>query len=378
MAPMEKFNSDHIYTLMARRLSGEATPEELGELDSLLRANPTINYSLEILQDIWKSQEPVNRRHTENKYKELEIRLKKMGIDDNQFNSQDDYIINDEPRANSKKRPRRILFASVLLVVTACMTIAFYNGGSKKAAVTPPNLVATKYGSKTRLLLSDGTAVTLNADSKLEYPENFEGNIREVRLEGEAFFEVAHNGKPFIIRTHAMDIKVLGTVFNVKAYTNERTSEASLIKGSIEVTLNNEKKEKVILKPNEKISVANTIATAEPAKNTAAKNLSSSTIARDNEPEVKIDKLMPDIKENVIKEIAWTQNKLMFKNEKLEDIAVLLKRWYGQDVILKNEDLKDLKFTGTYYQENLEEVLQSLQMANSFKMKNENNSIVIY
>lgn len=381
---MEQSNSDLIWNLMARKFSGESSEQELLELDKLLQQNPDENYSMELLQDIWHSKPVFNSQYSENKYKELLIKLRESGgIEEVLETVNVDHLAEDNFVPTSSKRNKLLLlFASivVLLSIGSFVLINFNTNKTQTAAISR-NQISTRNGSKTSLKLADGTLVTLNADSKLEYPENFSGNTREVTLQGEAFFEVAHNAKnPFIIHTKAMDIKVLGTVFNVKAYSGDRTSEASLIKGSIEVIINNRKAGKIILKPNEKISVLNTGNEVVDAANSEKPHYTNnkSTASAGSTASVIIDKLKQDPKENIIEEIAWTQNKLVFKNEKLENIVVMLKRWYGENVILENENLKELKCTGTYYQENLAQVILSLQLANNFKTRRENNNIIIY
>src|SRR6185295_4150484 len=101
-------------------------------------------------------------------------------------------------------------------------------------------------------------------------------DLREVTLNGEAYFDVTKNAeKPFIIHTKKMDVKVIGTVFNVRSYNDEKTAEASLIRGSIEVTFKDRKDQKIILIPNQKISVANNAIEApveKPEKTSAIKN----------------------------------------------------------------------------------------------------------
>ena len=118
--------------------------------------------------------------------------------------------------------------------------------------------VTTKYGSKTDIQLPDGSKVWLNSGSSLKYDKQFGKELREVVLSGEAFFDVVRNAeKPFIIHTTNMDIKVLGTRFNVKSYANDKQSEASLIHGSIEVFIKKEGLKKILSEPNHKIVVMN-------------------------------------------------------------------------------------------------------------------------
>src|SRR5690606_22571909 len=98
----------------------------------------------------------------------------------------------------------------------------------------------SKPGERKSIQLPDGTKVMLNAGSTIHIAADFNATSRQLTLVGEAFFDVVHNAeKPFIIHTGAMDIKVLGTVFNVRAYPGDKTSETSLLKGSVEVTLKN-------------------------------------------------------------------------------------------------------------------------------------------
>ncbi len=100
------------------------------------------------------------------------------------------------------------------------------------------NVVATRKGSKTNLVLPDGTKVWVNADSRLSYGKNFGNQLREVYLEGEAYFDVAEDKrKPFIVHTNNIDVKVLGTAFNVRAYGNEVNTQTTLLRGSVEVML---------------------------------------------------------------------------------------------------------------------------------------------
>ena len=98
----------------------------------------------------------------------------------------------------------------------------------------------------------------INGGSKIVYDESYGDKVREIQLFGEAYFDVVHNAeKPFIIHTKQLNIKVLGTAFNVRAYQNDKTTEAALIRGSIEVSFPNRPNENLILKPNEKITVLN-------------------------------------------------------------------------------------------------------------------------
>jgi ferric-dicitrate binding protein FerR (iron transport regulator) len=116
------------------------------------------------------------------------------------------------------------------------------------------NEVTVPFGKKTTLVMADGTKVWLNAGSRFAFPQKFEGNRREVQLDGEAYFEVAKNkDQPFIVSTRNIEVQVLGTKFNLSAYQSDNFSETVLLEGAVNV-LDNRKlfKAKLELKPNQK------------------------------------------------------------------------------------------------------------------------------
>ena len=113
----------------------------------------------------------------------------------------------------------KVSAAAAVLIVTAFFIVRFFNNNSTKSSKT----FLAAYGERKNIQLPDGSDVTLNAGSKIEILGNFGSSTRDVFLEGEAFFDVKHNEKlPFIVHTVAMDVKALGTAFNVKAYVDER------------------------------------------------------------------------------------------------------------------------------------------------------------
>lgn len=116
------------------------------------------------------------------------------------------------------------------------------------------NEVAVPFGKKTILVLADGTKVWLNAGSRFAFPQKFEGNRREVHLDGEAYFEVTKNkNQPFIVSTRNIDVEVLGTKFNLSAYQSDNFSETVLLEGAVKVQDNGKLfNAKLELKPNQK------------------------------------------------------------------------------------------------------------------------------
>lgn len=110
----------------------------------------------------------------------------------------------------------------------------FFSGTVNKQAF---QTIYVPAGQRAEITLPDSTKVWLNARSRLTYPTNFEKGVRRIELDGEAYFDVTHNpAQPFIVKTKILDIKVLGTEFNVTAYTDVATAEVSLLKGSVELS----------------------------------------------------------------------------------------------------------------------------------------------
>jgi ferric-dicitrate binding protein FerR (iron transport regulator) len=193
-------------------------------------------------------------------------------------------------------------------------------------------------------------------------------------LNGEAYFDVTKNeAKPFIIHTKKMDIKVVGTAFNVRSYNDEKIAEASLIRGSIEVTLK-DRDQKLVLKPNEKISIN----TEEAKQITSKAGEKISVKSQSVIPQLVVNELKPNPTNNIIPEIAWTQNKLYFEDKSLEDIVPMLEKWFGKTVILQTESLKKVRYTGNFENETIENVLSYLKLSRPFNFKMENDSVVIY
>jgi ferric-dicitrate binding protein FerR (iron transport regulator) len=145
--------------------------------------------------------------------------------------------------------------AAVLIIAAVGIYTFKRLGRNKEPVVTPNAEVATAMGTRTKAVLSDGTTYWLNAGSKLTYEKIFGKNSREVSLTGEAFFDVVKlTDRPFIVHTSGIDIKVLGTAFNVKSYPDDKKVEITLYRGFVKVFRQQDSESKAIqLRPNEKL-----------------------------------------------------------------------------------------------------------------------------
>ncbi len=202
-------------------------------------------------------------------------------------------------------------------------------------------MVETRVGEKMNLTLPDGTEVNLNSKSKLTYPERFSKNERSLQLDGEAFFKVTHNAqKPFIVKTNVVNVKVLGTEFDLKAFPEEKVVNATLVKGKIR--LEKEKDGKIFslveINPSER-----------------------ATYYADQ------DKIEVNKEDNLEKYIAWKDGKLVFMNAPIEEVVKKLELWYNVSVIVNSESLKQAHFTMTFTTESIEQVLNLLQISYPIK-----------
>lgn len=184
-------------------------------------------------------------------------------------------------------------------------------------------------GVRTKFTLPDGTTGFLNSGSTLTYPVGF-GKSRQVELTGEAFFDVVHHEKsPFTVKTGKLNVKVLGTSFNVISYPGEATEEIILQTGKIEV-LDNTGKTVAELNPDQRLTVNHDDRTAKRSMVISSQYT------------------------------GWTEGKLIFRNEDMTQVAKRLSRWYNAEIVIADKRLEDFTFYATFVDEPLDEVLKLL------------------
>jgi len=363
-------SQEQFWILLSKKIAGEANAQELAELEQLMQQHPEWQYAAQNLSDLWASQPVTNTANEEDAYLLHVQRMKEQGVgfEDNVLYA---YPASTASSASHFATYRKVYFA---LAVAASMMVAvfvlpslFNPAKTAVAAVKEPNEITTNNGSRTKVQLPDGSIVWLNAGSSIKYDEHFGNKTRDVILSGEAFFDVVKNKeKPFIIHTPNIDIKVLGTAFNVKAYPKDPTTETSLIRGLIEVTIKNRSNDKIILTPNEKLIVEN---------NPAGNRENSST--GKPEPVISINPIKPNRTDSTINEIQWVQNRLVFDDEPLQEIALKMERWYNVTIDIKDEELLYKRISGSFINENIDQAMEALSITGRFRYKRINNTIFI-
>jgi len=247
----------------------------------------------------------------------------------------------------------------------------FYRSNIKEKAVKqePATSFATKGGERKKITLADGSVILLNARSSLTIKECFNGSKREVDLVGEAYFDVVHNDKkPFQVHTSDFDINVLGTSFNVKAYPEEATSEAVLIRGLIVMEGKGSKGSSITMKPSQKVTFY---------KKREAVRISGATKPRIlQSPEIIINHYTK-LNDSLIAEVAWTQDRLEISDQSFMDIKGVLERWYDVEINFTDKDVEKYRFTASFLSENIEQALFALQKAEHFKYEIKGKQITI-
>lgn len=215
------------------------------------------------------------------------------------------------------------------------------------------NEVVVPYGKRTYITLSEGTRVWLNSGSRMVYPSVFDGDIREVYLEGEAIFEVAHNPeKPFFVEAKDYKVKVLGTVFNLSSYPDDAYASTALESGKVEIYY----KGKSIF-------------------GESSTKMTKGTLAVYNRETKTIETQKVDVKNYM----SWREGYLKIENQRLGLILKKLSRYYKIDIVLENKSFKETTFSGYLdLKDEIEDVLEVIRITSNISYeKISDNKIII-
>lgn len=254
----------------------------------------------------------------------------------------------EEASLNNMSKPK-ISFINILTRVAAILfipllvtSVNFYRQQNSNGKIESYSEIYAPFGTRTSFYLPDGSTGWLNGGSSLKFPAQFEGKTRNIKLSGEAYFDVLSNRKkPFIVSTDHLEVNVTGTSFNIIAYPDEETTEVTLERGQIEVfkKTKNVSNRMALLKPNESLIY-----------NSKSDLSMIMTI-------------------NTSEKLAWLKGNLTFKFESFEDVIQKINRKYNVNIIIKDEILKNHTYYGTFKDETLEEVLNLLRYTAPIRYK---------
>lgn len=259
----------------------------------------------------------------------------------------------DSIYANVKEKTRKRYKSSVILKYAACFaliiaicTISIY----KKPVVDTQYLTAHSLPAKTKVItLTDGTRVTLNANSGLRYPRGFNGAQRVVYLKGEAYFEVAHDvKKPFIIYSGTVRTQVLGTSFTISAYNEQKTIKVTVLTGKVGVIDQSNKAEAMLTRG---------------LSATTDRIHQNFTISHIADPE---------------DAIAWLDDKLMFENTTLTDVATALNNKYAVSIKISNKRIAAQRITAIFQNQTLPDILTGITRLTHSRYRIDNNVYILF
>lgn len=322
-------NEELFTTLAARKLAGEATTAEQQELELMLQGYPELRERYQLLQQYFT----VSSYHSSA---ETELALQRTMS-----------RISSNNNVTPVKRMFPWKWAGVAAAAILIIAVAVVVLRPKQQQMEVAKLMERQNGKATKatIELADGSKIWLNADSKLSYPEVFNGNSREVFLTGEAFFDIAANPKkPFIVHLSSGSIHVLGTSFNIRAYENEavQTSVRTGKVAFIPAYEAGKKPDTIYITPDEKVTYRKAV-TDDEADDAIVREVTS---AEDDK--------------------AWTEGRLVFRDKTLEEIASELERTFGKKVSFGTDAPRYYRLTGAFQDNSLQDIMYYLARSKAF------------
>jgi len=298
--------------------------------------------------------------------REIQESLDKEILSESSINAYGDLVGLESERVNDVKKSffRLNIAATISIIIgVSALLLLLFRTFSGKSTLMQKSIVSTPAGSKTSVELPDGSKVWLNANSSLTYTTGFVDGKREVSLVGEAMFDIKHDSlHPFFVHTENFDVADLGTIFNIRAYPEDKSTEAALISGSIEISLKKRKSDKILLEPNQKMVLQK----SGDRFRSKGKDIAPVVLP-----------IIPDPQTQIAPDTSWMVNKLIFKDESFEDLAMKLQRRYNVEILFEQQDYGDYKFTGRFEDETIDEALQELEIIAPFSYRKKGNRIFI-
>ena len=319
--------SDYMHSLIAKQLTAQLSEAEASELEDWKLANSENLQEYNDFVALWAQSGSLKMPNPINQFEAQSAIRKKAGIN------------------TSKTKWINWAVQAAAVVVLSLIFSGIYNSlNNNRVQSVADNSspiyqeIKAAYGTQAKVELADGTKVFLNSGSKLRFPQTFANQQqRTVFLDGEGYFEVTKNKEQsFIVQANKLNIRVLGTKFNIDAYTDNASISVALVEGSVMLQGNagNLNKDLMELKPNQ-------VATLNPTDQTLSKTD------------------VPDL----YKYTAWINGRIVFYGDPIQTVVKKLEKWYNVEIVISDSKLEDYKFTGTFINEPLEQILNVLSMS---------------
>lgn len=255
--------------------------------------------------------------------------------------------INIQRRKSRQSKLKNAMYASIGMAASLILVLAFAFYTEMFSSTSDKVQFSTENGSRSTVVLPDGSQLKLNAGTEIRYQYNKITRKRELFFSGEAFFDVAHSKTPFILKTRGgMNLEVLGTKFNVSAYPENRNVKTTLVEGSI--LLSNEAGDKLLLKPDQVAQF-----------NNKTKNLKYIDIGKE-------------------RMLGWIENKIVLDHTSLLELKYKLERLYGVEIELTPATIgKEISYTGVFAEETITDVLGALEKVSSINYSIKGKKVTI-
>jgi transmembrane sensor len=317
--------------LIIKFLANEISEEELVQLDSWLKEKPENRHIFDNENELWQEtsfQTKLQHYKIDKNWIDISLRL---GL--------------GKKKIRSVTVIRKISFISLVAAASLASLIAigslflWINGKhTSKTVRTASTIISTREGEKAHIYLPDSTEIVLNSGSTIRYDGNYNKNERVVQFSGEAFFDVSTNPKkPFIVKLDRMNITATGTRFNIFSYNNEDRVETTLEEGIIQVSILGV--EPITMKSGQQVVYF-----------VKSKKVSLSEVATDTY-------------------VSWKENKLRFNDTPFEEVLRRIGRKYNVTFEITNRNLLNLRYTATFIDESIEEVMQMLKAVSPITYK---------
>ncbi|MEX1137275.1 MAG: FecR domain-containing protein [Balneolales bacterium] len=348
------------WNLLHKYLSGECSLEEMQKVEGWLRADKKNQRFMDSLDKVWKVESDdeieVDAKSAWNSFqhkitdKQEQVREKR-----------NIYPLNSKhSKTHTYKRDGRTVGFAFLAAAVVLIAVLLYrfmpqmapNPPEIQAAAEQPQMqeIITEQGQRTTFQLFDGTRVHLNADSKIEIPLAYGDSIRKVYLEGEAYFEVAHNrDKPFVVYSGDAYVEVLGTKFGVRAYEEDEQVQIAVEEG--------------------KVSLGSSLSLDEEGKHITRNQVG--LLAKSGEAKV-FDT------EEIQQYLGWKDGRLNFNGVAFSEVKPQLERWYNIDIVLADPAVRSQALTASFMDEPMTEVMNIISLSLDVNYEREGRIITFY
>jgi ferric-dicitrate binding protein FerR (iron transport regulator) len=343
------------YQLIASYLAGECTDQEQRKVEQWIDQSKENKRQFQELRRIWQlSGDAVYSRDMDGDVNEewnrLDRQISKQKGAENDKNSEHKRYWSFRSSSIHSGTQKFIRIAAVFLVAGLFGVLSYHSWYQPEQKEQEPVLrkISTDNGQRANLTLADGTEVMLNADSELELPTKFASDIREVYLDGEAYFRVSENeAKPFFVHSNGSVVRVLGTAFSVRAYPEDQQVQVVVEEGRVSFGQEKEDEEKkVILNSNE----------------LGTFNLSTKTVATRTVEDIELY-------------MSWRDGYLKFEEMRLIDVAKALERRYDVEVFFEDPALKDRLLTAYLKSRSLHNVLDVITTSLGIEYQLDENNV---